>query len=118
MSFVIVALLLLVAAAAIAYPLLPGRTPSAEVAPVVTDGDIERALRDLRWARRRESHSCPACGQGYEAGDRFCVRCGGALPQAENPAPVPVCPSCGAAVREGDEFCAKCGHSIQVGGTA
>ena len=118
MSIVIVALLLLLAAAAIAYPLLPGRKLSPEVSPAVTDGDIERAVRDLRRARSRGGHACPACGQGYEAGDRFCVRCGGALPQEEIQPTGPVCPSCGAAVRDGDEFCAKCGHSLEVEGTA
>jgi predicted amidophosphoribosyltransferase len=117
-SIAIVALLLLLAAAAIAYPLLPGRTPSLEETPVVTNSDIERAVHDLRRARSREGHACPACGQSYEEGDFFCVRCGGALPQAETQALDVVCPSCGAPVREGDEFCAKCGHSVQVGGAA
>ena len=117
MSIVIVLLLLLLAGAAVAYPLLPGRAPSPET-PAVTDDDIERAVRDLRRATSQEGHGCPACGQVYQAGDRFCVRCGGALPQAGTQALGPACPSCGEAVREGDEFCAKCGHSMRTGETA
>ncbi len=111
MSIAFLLLLLLLAGAAIVYPLLPGRAPSPE-APAVTDSEIEEAVRDLRQARSKEGYQCPACGQAYQAGDRFCVRCGGALPQPEAQPSSPVCPSCGVAVRVGDEFCAKCGHSI------
>jgi uncharacterized membrane protein YvbJ len=71
-------------------------------------------VRDLRRARSQGGHHCPACGKAYLAGDRFCVRCGGALPPTETLSSGPTCPSCGAGVREGDEFCAKCGHSIGV----
>jgi predicted amidophosphoribosyltransferase len=117
-SIVIVVLLLLLAALAIAYPLLPGRTPIPEQVPAIADSDIERAVRDLRRARSRGGHACPACGKAFEVGDRFCVRCGGALPQEETETPGPMCPSCGAAVREGDEFCARCGHSTQGEGAA
>ena len=56
MSIVIVALLLLLAAAAVAYPLLPGRAPSSKT-PAVTDSDIEKAVRDLRRARRPDAAS-------------------------------------------------------------
>lgn len=111
MSVVFVLLLLLLAGAAIVYPLLPGRAPSPE-APAVTDSEIEEAVSELRRVRSREGHQCPACGQAYQTGDRFCVRCGGALPQLEAQPSSPVCPSCGVTVRAGDEFCAKCGHSI------
>ena len=111
MSIVVLVLLLLLAGAAIVYPLLPGKAPSLE-APAVTDGEIEQAVRDLRRARSQEGQHCPACGQAYQAGDRFCVLCGSALPQSEARPSAPACPSCGATVREGDEFCSKCGHSI------
>ena len=117
MSIVILMLLLLLAGAAIVYPLLPGKAPSLQ-APAVTDGEIELAVRDLRRARSQEGLHCPACGQAYQAGDRFCVRCGGGLPQSEARPSGPSCPSCGAAVREGDEFCAKCGHGIGTGEAA
>ena len=81
MSIVVVLILLLLAGAAIVYPLLPGRAPSRET-PTVSDSEIEKAVRGLRRARSREGHHCPACGKGYHVGDRYCVRCGGALPQA------------------------------------
>lgn len=115
MSIVVFFLLALIAAGAIAYPLLPGRSP-ARSTPVVTDGDIERAVRDLRRSRRQSSAACPACGQGYQPGDRFCVRCGGSLPQSEAPAGSS-CPSCGASLHGDEQFCPKCGHRL-VGGEA
>ena len=117
MSVAIVLLLLLASAGAIVYPLLPGRTP-ADQEPTVTDGDIERAVRDLRTARNSDGLLCPQCGKSYQAGDLFCVRCGQDLPQ-DKPMPLgPVCPSCGAAIEETDQFCAKCGHAIAVGEVA
>lgn len=105
-------LLALAAAAIIAYPLLPGqRTVQPE--PVVTDADIERAVRTLRQARSDGSQSCPSCGKPHQLGDRFCVRCGATLPQAA--AVGPACPSCGTTVHEEDQFCAKCGHRLVAG---
>jgi hypothetical protein len=116
-SIVLVLLLFLLAGAAIVYPLLPGRGPKLE-AQAVTDAEIEQAVRELRRVRGQEGHHCPACGQIYQVGDRFCVRCGGALPQADARASAPACAACGAAVRQGDEFCAKCGHILGVGEAA
>jgi predicted nucleic acid-binding Zn ribbon protein len=113
-SVAIFFLLATIAAAIIAYPLLPGRAV-AWPAPPVTDGDIERAVRDLRRSRSVGGLSCPACGQGYQAGDRFCVRCGGALSQPQAASSGLVCPSCGAAIHEGDRFCARCGHRMTAG---
>ena len=116
MGVAIFFLLALLAAAAIAYPLLPGRAP-APLAPVVTDGDIEAAVRKLRRARTAGGRACPACGKAYQPGDRFCVRCGGALPPGDQsktalPPAEPLCPSCGATLQKGDRFCAKCGHTL------
>jgi predicted amidophosphoribosyltransferase len=123
MGIAIFFVLAVIVAAAIAYPLLPGRTTSLP-APTVTDGEIERAVRNLRRARSRDELSCPTCGQTFQPGDRFCVRCGGTLSQpqadpvgaermgAEGTRPNPACPSCGSTIREGDLFCAKCGHGI------
>ena len=116
MGVAIFILLALLAAGAIVYPLLPGRAP-VSTAAAITDGEIEAAVRRLRRARAGGGHVCPACGEAYQPGDRFCVRCGGALPAASpvkaTPAPAgPVCPSCGAALQEGDRFCAKCGHTL------
>lgn len=113
MGLAIVFVLALLAAALIAYPLLPGRTPAPE-APAVTDADIEQAVRGLRQSRGRRGLFCPACGQGYQAGDGFCVRCGSALPDAEAVEQKLACPSCGAAIRKGDRFCAKCGHVLSA----
>ena len=111
MGLAIVLLLAIACVGAVVYPLLPGRTP-AYPEPAVTDGDIEKAVRDLRTARKSGGLLCPKCGTGYQAGDRFCVRCGQDLPQVQPAAVGPVCPSCGATVQASDQFCAKCGHSI------
>lgn len=121
MGIAVFFVLAIIVAAAIVYPLLPGRT-RALPAPTLTDAEIERAVRRLRKTRSRDGLLCPTCGQAFQPGDRFCVRCGGTLSQPQvDPAgsgrmdaerPSPACPSCGATVREGDEFCAKCGHRI------
>lgn len=111
MGILIFFLLTLVAAAIIAYPLLPSRAP-AQPETSVSDADIDRGVRHLRRVRVKGGHSCPACGRAHQPGDQFCSRCGAALlgPQA---APTgPVCPSCAAAIRESDQFCAKCGHEM------
>lgn len=111
MSILLFFLMALIAAVAIAYPLLPGAAASQTVF-VVTDGDIEEAVRGLRRSRGKPKSgpSCPSCGRAYEAGDRFCVGCGTALPAVE--AAPSTCPSCGATLREGDQFCSKCGHNL------
>jgi uncharacterized OB-fold protein len=111
MGIVIFFLLALIAAGAIAYPLLPGRaTTNPETA--VTDGDIDRAVRHLRRARSKGGHSCPVCGRAHQPGDQFCARCGAALPESRTTPAGPVCPSCGAAIHKSDQFCAKCGHQM------
>ncbi len=121
MGIVIFFLLALIVAGVIAYPLLPGRTPSPPVSTeaqghAVTGGEIERTVRALRRARQGSGHHCPACSQAYQPGDRFCVRCGGTLPQVA--AAGPACPACGVSIREGDVFCPKCGQSLpKEGGT-
>jgi predicted RNA-binding Zn-ribbon protein involved in translation (DUF1610 family) len=115
MSIVVFVLLALISAVIIVAPLLPGQT-SSETVPVVTDGDIEQAVRWLRRRQARGGLSCPSCGRAYQAGDRFCVGCGAALPEV-TPA-TPACPACGAALREGDRFCPKCGHEVPGGEAA
>jgi predicted amidophosphoribosyltransferase len=112
MGILVFFLMAAVAAVAIAYPLLPGARTSQTV-PAVTDGDIEEAVRRLRRGRKPQGQrglSCPSCGRAYQAGDRFCVGCGSALPAVD--AAAATCPSCGATLREGDQFCAKCGHNL------
>jgi uncharacterized OB-fold protein len=103
------------AAVAIVYPLLPGRVAS-QPAPKVSNEEIEQAVRDLRRLRSQGALFCPACGQAYRTGDRFCVRCGSALPEAG--AVGRKCPSCGASLHENDRFCARCGRSVAAGEVA
>ena len=124
MGIAIFFVLAAIVAVAIVYPLLPGRTTSFP-APKATEQEIERAVRDLRRARSGGGSFCPTCGQTFQPGDRFCVRCGGTLSQPQaDPASAEslrhslVCPSCGATIREGDQFCAKCGHGIVAEGVA
>ena len=109
MGVAIFFVLALIVAVIVIYPLLPGRRTDVP-APVVTDGEIEQAVREFRRTGGQVGPQCPACGQSYQAGDSFCVRCGGVLPQAQPASDEPACPSCGATIREGDQFCAKCGH--------
>jgi predicted amidophosphoribosyltransferase len=119
MGIVIFFVLAAIAIGIIAYPLLPGRTP-AQPAPILTDAEIERSVRNLRRTRSERSTlsrgdlSCPSCGKAYQEGDLFCVRCGSGLPEAEAQSEPdgPVCSSCGASLHAGDQFCAKCGHRV------
>ena len=111
MGIVIFFLLALMVAGIIVYPLLSGRVTTQPEA-VVTDGEIDRAVRHLRRARSRNGHFCPTCSAAYQAGDRFCVRCGSALPVAQAASAGLACPSCGGAIQKGDKFCAKCGHRM------
>jgi len=125
MSIVIFFVLAAIAVGIIAYPLLPGRTP-AQAAPVLTDAEIERSVRNLRRTqsgrgtqserrtRSRGGLSCPSCGKGYQEGDLFCVRCGSGLPEVKAQAEPDglVCSSCGTSLHAGDQFCAKCGHRV------
>ena len=111
MTLLVFFLLALLAAGAIAYPLLPGRTVSQPAAPI-GDAEVERAVRSLRKARSHHELLCPGCGHGYHAGDHFCVRCGQALPAPEERAVGLVCPSCGAILHDQDQFCARCGHRL------
>ena len=113
MGIAIFVALTLIVAAILIHPLLSGRT-AAEPAPAVTDGDIEQALRRFRQTGGQAGLQCPACKQSYQAGDSFCVRCGGKLPGAQSATAGSTCPSCGATTREGDQFCAKCGHAVKA----
>jgi predicted amidophosphoribosyltransferase len=122
MGIVVFFVLAAISVGIIAYPLLPGRVP-AQPAPAVTEAEIERAVRNLRRTQSvRGTHSrgglsCPSCGKAYQEGDRFCVRCGGSLPEAEAQSEPDelVCSSCGASLHAGDQFCAKCGHLVATG---
>ena len=121
MGMLLFSLLALVVAAAIVYPLLPGRAAAWPQAGA-SDEQIEaavgrvRRLRRTRGAGRAESAACPACGLEYRPGDAFCVRCGTALPQAAPLSPAGrACPACGAVLHDGDEFCVKCGQALPAG---
>ena len=119
MGIVVFFVLAAIAVGIIAYPLLPGRTPT-QPAPVLTDAEIERSVRNLRRSRSERSTGsrgglpCPSCGKAYQEGDLFCVRCGGGLPEVEAQSEPDglVCPSCGISLHAGDQFCAKCGHRV------
>jgi uncharacterized OB-fold protein len=118
MSIVLFVLLSLIVAAVVIYPLLPGRVPAA-VPPAAgrrawTDGRIEAAVRRIHETRRKTDLTCPACGRAYQAGDRFCVRCGADLPLEEVAQGGRLCPSCGAVLRPGDAFCSRCGHRMSA----
>jgi predicted amidophosphoribosyltransferase len=117
MGVAVVLLLALVATGIVVYPLLPWQAAN-QPTRAVTDGDIDRVVGDLRKARSRGILLCPACGQGYKAGDRFCVRCGESLPGGEAASTGVVCPSCGVDLHPGDQFCAKCGHHLTTGEAA
>lgn len=115
MGIILFFLLSLIVAVVVIYPLLPGR--AAAVPPVAgrrtwTDQRIEAAVRRIHETRSRTSLTCPDCGRAYQAGDRFCVRCGADLPLEEAAEGGRICPSCGAALRPGDIFCARCGYRL------
>jgi uncharacterized OB-fold protein len=116
MGIVLFFALSLIVAAAIIYPLLPGRAaaakPPASGRKIWTDLRIEAAVRRIHETRSRTNLTCPACGRAYQAGDGYCVRCGAGLPQ-EEPAPGgQICPSCGSVLRPGDVFCSRCGYRL------
>ncbi len=76
------------------------------------DAEIERRVAALR-AERREARTrsrrivCSACGKAFQAGDRFCARCGEPHPS--------VCPQCGERHHPDDCFCTRCGAPLQEG---
>jgi len=113
MSIFVFFVLAVIAAGIIAYPMLPGRAP-IQPAIVVTDGEIEQAVRALRRSRSGGGLVCPSCGRVAQADDLFCVRCGTSLPQSEAQPDSNdlVCSSCGAGLHAADQFCAKCGHPV------
>ena len=118
MGIILFFLLSLIVAAAVVYPLLPGKVaePAAPEASrrIWTDRRIEAAVRRLHEARSRDGLMCPQCGRAYQAEDRFCVRCGADLPQERAAVDGRVCPSCGAGLRPGDVFCSRCGHRLSI----
>lgn len=121
MSIFLFLLILALSVAAVIYPLLPGpraRLVAAYRAPVVADREIEQAVRRLRRTRTSAGPACPSCGAAYQAGDRFCVGCGGKLPGSEASPTGRTCPACQAPIQMDDSFCPKCGTAIPAGEVA
>lgn len=60
--------------------------------------------------------ACPNCKRENEDTYRYCLGCGGVLPQAEAPAPEPTdstaCKSCGIDVPPNFKFCGSCGTPV------
>jgi hypothetical protein len=58
---------------------------------------------------------CPGCGHAAARQDKFCGRCGAALPEtvADEPS-VSACPNCGRPCDATDRFCATCGHQLSA----
>lgn len=101
-----------------------GRVGDQTEAVTVADVDLEEELESRVAALQRQRRAvpssakaaiasqpvamaagnCPQCGHTFDAGDRFCVRCGASLIQA--------CPHCGHAYEAGDLFCSKCGQKL------
>jgi hypothetical protein len=72
--------------------------------------EIERAVAERAALKTAGGVVCPKCGLTAGAEDRFCGRCGAALPE-DAPA-VPACPNCGRPYEPGDRFCAGCGQTL------
>ena len=88
-----------------------GESPVVTAARVDLEAELERQVAALRQQRRiappaaaPAAGDCPQCGQAYDAGDRFCVRCGASLVQA--------CPNCGHPYDADDLFCSRCGQTL------
>ncbi|UCC63283.1 MAG: zinc ribbon domain-containing protein [Anaerolineae bacterium] len=95
-----------------------GESPAVTVTHVDLEEELERQVAALRRQRRSAppplaavspvaataAGDCPQCGQAYDAGDSFCVRCGVSLIQA--------CPNCGHPYDADDLFCSRCGQTL------
>ena len=72
--------------------------------------DLEAKIEPRGLARRAQGIQvvlCQACGNGVQAGDRFCARCGNRLDLQ--------CSVCGLSRHEVDNFCAGCGSPTHLG---
>jgi len=71
--------------------------------------EIERWVAAIRAERKKARLAakrlvCPECSKPFQAGDRFCARCGAPHPR--------VCPRCGERYGEGDLYCVHCGAAL------
>jgi hypothetical protein len=84
----------------------------AHQARLDVDGEIEQQVAAI-LTERREARAgskrvlCPNCGKPFQAGDRFCARCGESHPNT--------CLRCGERHRLGDRFCTRCGTALPGG---
>jgi predicted amidophosphoribosyltransferase len=74
--------------------------------------EIEQRVATIR-AQRREARArskrtlCAGCGKAFQAGDRYCARCGEAHPNS--------CPKCGERHHASDRYCTRCGMVLPRG---
>lgn len=84
------------------------------------DTEIEAAVAARAAVIAGGTIVCPNCGRSAGSADKFCGRCGAALPEtAPSVATSTACPNCGRPFKAGDRFCAGCGKvlSEQAGAT-
>ena len=76
---------------------------------IEAEDEIERQVTAVRAQRKPERLAgkrlvCPECSKPFQAGDRFCARCGASHPR--------VCPGCGERHHVGDRYCPLCGTAL------
>jgi len=101
MSIALFLALVLLTAAAIVRPLLPG---SRTTHPLPASLPRRAPLPHSPAVGQIRGLECPTCGTPIRPGDNFCVSCGGSLE-----APGATCAACGAPMDEEDQFCRRCG---------
>jgi len=93
-------------------PAAPAKTP-----PVTASAPA------LSGSRPAGILACPKCGAKADAGDSFCMQCGGPLPAtapapatpvAAPSAPETMCQKCGAKTGPDDRFCNECGSAVSA----
>lgn len=92
-------------------PPAPGADDQIEAA-IAARRQSSGAVRVAPPAQAATGPACPKCGTTAKADDRFCGRCGTALPVAQ------ACAQCGQALQPGDRFCGRCGARVAEGAGA